>query len=196
MQRIEPAGESTLICCCQPCQNGAPCSLADSLPAWTPSKAPSERRCPRHDGHVGHVETLGLPPQATEEGSHILPTRSSGVRITPAASPEEDLGRALLSTPSSPLGTTRRPKTWSDPRWQGGRAVLVHFHERSVSTPSSSSLGAMGNVRPGIVPVEHISSVRRPDRRPGFPPALCYTCLLYTSPSPRDGLLSRMPSSA
>ena len=24
----------------------------------------------------------------------------------------------------------------------------------------------------------------------------CCTCLLYTSPSPRDGLLSRMPSSA
>ena len=27
-------------------------------------------------------------------------------------------------------------------------------------------------------------------------PAGVYTCLLYTSPSPRDGLLSRMPSSA
>ena len=26
--------------------------------------------------------------------------------------------------------------------------------------------------------------------------AASYTCLLYTSPSPRDGLLSRMPSSA
>ena len=26
--------------------------------------------------------------------------------------------------------------------------------------------------------------------------AHCLTCLLYTSPSPRDGLLSRMPSSA
>ena len=25
---------------------------------------------------------------------------------------------------------------------------------------------------------------------------LTYACLLYTSPSPRDGLLSRMPSSA
>src|SRR5680860_18781 len=25
---------------------------------------------------------------------------------------------------------------------------------------------------------------------------ICVTCLLYTSPSPRDGLLSRMPSSA
>ena len=26
--------------------------------------------------------------------------------------------------------------------------------------------------------------------------SLIFTCLLYTSPSPRDGLLSRMPSSA
>ena len=29
-----------------------------------------------------------------------------------------------------------------------------------------------------------------------FPLARAYNCLLYTSPSPRDGLLSRMPSSA
>ena len=28
------------------------------------------------------------------------------------------------------------------------------------------------------------------------PRGMNYTCLLYTSPSPRDGLLSRMPSSA
>ena len=30
----------------------------------------------------------------------------------------------------------------------------------------------------------------------GFKPEYESTCLLYTSPSPRDGLLSRMPSSA
>ena len=30
----------------------------------------------------------------------------------------------------------------------------------------------------------------------GRPEAFYYLCLLYTSPSPRDGLLSRMPSSA
>ena len=30
----------------------------------------------------------------------------------------------------------------------------------------------------------------------GDDPALLSDCLLYTSPSPRDGLLSRMPSSA
>ena len=29
-----------------------------------------------------------------------------------------------------------------------------------------------------------------------YPDGIWYTCLLYTSPSPRDGLLSRMPSSA
>src|SRR5680860_136960 len=34
--------------------------------------------------------------------------------------------------------------------------------------------------------------------RPPLPAEACHvnTCLLYTSPSPRDGLLSRMPSSA
>ena len=31
---------------------------------------------------------------------------------------------------------------------------------------------------------------------PGLPIPVVITCLLYTSPSPRDGLLSRMPSSA
>ena len=30
----------------------------------------------------------------------------------------------------------------------------------------------------------------------GYPSKRYYGCLLYTSPSPRDGLLSRMPSSA
>ena len=30
----------------------------------------------------------------------------------------------------------------------------------------------------------------------GEDPASSFDCLLYTSPSPRDGLLSRMPSSA
>ena len=34
----------------------------------------------------------------------------------------------------------------------------------------------------------------RHERLPMLP--MWYSCLLYTSPSPRDGLLSRMPSSA
>ena len=35
-----------------------------------------------------------------------------------------------------------------------------------------------------------------PDKNPDDPDAAARFCLLYTSPSPRDGLLSRMPSSA
>ena len=39
-------------------------------------------------------------------------------------------------------------------------------------------------------PEEMTAAIARLDR------AVCEVCLLYTSPSPRDGLLSRMPSSA
>ena len=38
------------------------------------------------------------------------------------------------------------------------------------------------------LPNSHKAAMAAPDRD--------YCCLLYTSPSPRDGLLSRMPSSA
>ena len=42
------------------------------------------------------------------------------------------------------------------------------------------------------ISVENIFSLGNHDSHYGY----TYTCLLYTSPSPRDGLLSRMPSSA
>ena len=41
-----------------------------------------------------------------------------------------------------------------------------------------------------------IAQLGEPDMRLPIQYALGYPCLLYTSPSPRDGLLSRMPSSA
>ena len=42
-----------------------------------------------------------------------------------------------------------------------------------------------------VVDVEEVT-----DRMIEIPQAIYNNCLLYTSPSPRDGLLSRMPSSA
>ena len=46
-----------------------------------------------------------------------------------------------------------------------------------------------------LVPGKNANYLRAPSsRRSGLVGP--YTCLLYTSPSPRDGLLSRMPSSA
>ena len=43
---------------------------------------------------------------------------------------------------------------------------------------------------------KELGSAQRPAHYLAIPPALFELCLLYTSPSPRDGLLSRMPSSA
>ena len=43
---------------------------------------------------------------------------------------------------------------------------------------------------------EVLISVQWPDEHPDDVDAVVEDCLLYTSPSPRDGLLSRMPSSA
>ena len=44
---------------------------------------------------------------------------------------------------------------------------------------------------------QYTNAPQRLGERTGFPNArTLQACLLYTSPSPRDGLLSRMPSSA
>ena len=67
-----------------------------------------------------------------------------------------------------------------------------------------------GSSRLRKILTEEMDRVRTVERKPGESPALKLTeilnftppgdleqyCLLYTSPSPRDGLLSRMPSSA
>ena len=52
--------------------------------------------------------------------------------------------------------------------------------------------------RPGgrYVPVVLITGTFEPFDKPRAERAGADSCLLYTSPSPRDGLLSRMPSSA
>ena len=44
--------------------------------------------------------------------------------------------------------------------------------------------------------VEPLKMTTREERESAIREAGYNTCLLYTSPSPRDGLLSRMPSSA
>ena len=51
-------------------------------------------------------------------------------------------------------------------------------------------------VKPGIIQPKKMGLlVENPVYKP-FRYPWCYDCLLYTSPSPRDATLSRMPSSA
>ena len=47
-------------------------------------------------------------------------------------------------------------------------------------------------LKPGIVPEKRLKNYKPKN----FTRGMVIYCLLYTSPSPRDGLLSRMPSSA
>ena len=71
---------------------------------------------------------------------------------------------------------------------EGGDPVVIANAEGSRTTPSVVAFSKGGEVLVGEVAKRQ--AITNPDR------TLRSVCLLYTSPSPRDGLLSRMPSSA
>ena len=63
---------------------------------------------------------------------------------------------------------------------------------------STNNINAFTNfaTTPGVLAVAALSSAFSSSGLSSTETALLLACLLYTSPSPRDGLLSRMPSSA
>ena len=67
-----------------------------------------------------------------------------------------------------------------------GLAELVRTNQISESELLEITIELCNRIDPKInaVPIKHFELARKE------------ACLLYTSPSPRDGLLSRMPSSA
>ena len=74
-----------------------------------------------------------------------------------------------------------------------GGATMARYaaegHEVMVLTCTGGERGSIINPamdKPGVI--ENLPQVRAEE--------MAEACLLYTSPSPRDGLLSRMPSSA
>ena len=73
--------------------------------------------------------------------------------------------------------------------------TVLHVGDSRVVPPSEES--------PAITPSGVVADVAQPSEEAVVPPSSpapvevpADPCLLYTSPSPRDGLLSRMPSSA
>ena len=68
-----------------------------------------------------------------------------------------------------------------------GFTELILKHELATLYFAASSIAANGGLQGAetILEVSKLPSI-----------GLQFSCLLYTSPSPRDGLLSRMPSSA
>ena len=81
-----------------------------------------------------------------------------------------------------------------------GRAAMVDVSDKSVTARRALAQGhvkmseaVLAKVQSGENKKGHVQSVAE---LAGIMGAKRTSCLLYTSPSPRDGLLSRMPSSA
>ena len=66
----------------------------------------------------------------------------------------------------------------------------------SVIGPNGAGKTSLLKLLLGLYKPDRGSIRRRLGLRVGYLPQKTSICLLYTSPSPRDGLLSRMPSSA
>ena len=98
---------------------------------------------------------------------------------------EQQLTRIAVKIGSNVL--TRRDGTLDVTRMSALVDQVAELHKAGVEIILVSS-GAVASGRSEIHPAKKLDSV---DQRQLFS-----ACLLYTSPSPRDGLLSRMPSSA
>ena len=78
-----------------------------------------------------------------------------------------------------------------------GRANLAAaFPEKSEAEIETILDGVWDNLGRVAAEFAHIDRLQMFEPDPDDLGDILYTCLLYTSPSPRDGLLSRMPSSA
>ena len=77
----------------------------------------------------------------------------------------------------------------------GDRAAAMRYTEARMSKAAHSLIEDIDRETVDFQP-NYDESINEPMVLPAQYPNLLVNCLLYTSPSPRDGLLSRMPSSA
>ena len=82
----------------------------------------------------------------------------------------------------------RRINQVLDPQWSGQKAFLAN------DEGLESGLMIVQYVAAAVI--AELSLLSNPVSTTNIPVSMGKDCLLYTSPSPRDGLLSRMPSSA
>ena len=83
-----------------------------------------------------------------------------------------------------------------------GSAIIDGLREATDVPPKFVGIGGNSMISRGLEPIFPMSElsvmgfVEIASHYKNLKNRLNQTCLLYTSPSPRDGLLSRMPSSA
>ena len=108
------------------------------------------------------------------------------VKMSPLESVKELSNQALAQAASKKID--RRIK------WEG-KDIEVTFDPRWRIIASEKDAAVFRYVDQGLL-LAQCNIVQLPSRKPNNPLGLDTFCLLYTSPSPRDATLSRMPSSA
>ena len=132
-------------------------------------------------GFIG-FETIGTPSPAIEVS---LPSGYRSVKLG------QEAGKLFIAAgdPSNPSGDTKLygfdPSSFSNPVVEVGTTYFSNLDGGKISNAEGYFLGSNDT---NLI-VRNISSEVETTLLPCI-------CLLYTSPSPRDGLLSRMPSSA
>jgi len=100
------------------------------------------------------------------------------------------LGAAKIVTGSNVLIETRDAKFLIDcGMFQGGKSINRMNYEPFSFNPEEIDFMILSHAH-----IDHSGRIPKLTKK-GFKGNI-YTCLLYTSPSPRDATLSRMPSSA
>ena len=142
--------------------------------------------------------TRPVGPQVTTLGHLSTPHLSVGMAIRPAqVNPSLVPSLVPTSVVGSTLSTSVVP-TFAMPAPSTSIATAMPPASMVADTrPTYVSLGVpLTSVSPLVSATAVPSVVMTASAPPPSLPPVSQDCLLYTSPSPRDGLLSRMPSSA
>ena len=120
----------------------------------------------------GYLDKDGTPQETIFEVTWAGDRRVDANGKLPAIGTTVDVATA---TYTNDIGAVRLETTWKDPIFDASQAAFYYVRVLEIPTPRWTTYDAktLGVAPPTDVP-----------------------CLLYTSPSPRDATLSRMPSSA
>ena len=164
---------------------GSEMCIRDRYSTKSSRRAPTPLVCQARESHCQPASCCAARP-------HRTPVRSCN-SYTTASLDDEGIAREAGPPVLLPhIGCTHGPS----------RRRLHKTSKRREDSRTAATTKLRTARAPAAPDAAHVLPGRRPRRRHarGFSYSCCWilliSCLLYTSPSPRDGLLSRMPSSA
>ena len=162
----------------------------------------ARRNLKDHNGSLGanpFVVTNGSATITVTHSSHGLAVgdriQYSGSAAVGGITPN-GVDMAILSVPDANSYTVAFTSAASSGATGGGSSVTFKVNAITQDLPDNPFAVSNGSATITVTHTSHGLSVGHKVTFAGSDAIGGITCLLYTSPSPRDGLLSRMPSSA